>query len=237
MTTARPRKLRPVPDKEPRMVFRTIHGYRRAFRMAGSGPALLLIHGIGDNSVDVDGRDSAPRREVHRDRPRPARPRPVGQAARRLLRRRVRQRHARPAVGARDRQGHGRRPFPRRRRRDAVRVPVPRQGRATRARVVGRRHQGCPPRPAHGVGTRRQRGAQAPARTGCDARDEACRFCAGPAQQVAAQTRRAAARRLRPGTDPRRTSGSDGVPGLSADTAGGCRLAWPGGDHARPHVT
>ncbi|MGI9210032.1 MAG: alpha/beta fold hydrolase [Rhodococcus sp. (in: high G+C Gram-positive bacteria)] len=50
MTTARPRKLRPVPDKEPRMVFRTIHGYRRAFRMAGSGPALLLIHGIGDNS-------------------------------------------------------------------------------------------------------------------------------------------------------------------------------------------
>ena len=51
MTTARPRKLRPVPDKEPRMVFRTIHGYRRAFRMAGSGPALLLIHGIGDNSA------------------------------------------------------------------------------------------------------------------------------------------------------------------------------------------
>ncbi len=50
MVTARSRKLRPVPDKEPRMVFRTIHGYRRAFRMAGSGPALLLIHGIGDDS-------------------------------------------------------------------------------------------------------------------------------------------------------------------------------------------
>ncbi|MEE2032778.1 alpha/beta fold hydrolase [Rhodococcus chondri] len=50
MATARPRKLRPVPDTEPRMVFRTIHGYRRAFRMGGSGPALLLIHGIGDNS-------------------------------------------------------------------------------------------------------------------------------------------------------------------------------------------
>jgi pimeloyl-ACP methyl ester carboxylesterase len=28
----------------------TIHGYRRAFRMAGSGPALLLLHGIGDSS-------------------------------------------------------------------------------------------------------------------------------------------------------------------------------------------
>ena len=29
---------------------RTIHGYRRAYRMAGSGPALLFIHGIGDDS-------------------------------------------------------------------------------------------------------------------------------------------------------------------------------------------
>ena len=33
------------------MQFRTIHGYRRAFRIAGSGPAILLIHGIGDNST------------------------------------------------------------------------------------------------------------------------------------------------------------------------------------------
>src|SRR5687768_6092746 len=30
--------------------FVTVHGYRRAFRMAGSGPALLLVHGIGDSS-------------------------------------------------------------------------------------------------------------------------------------------------------------------------------------------
>jgi pimeloyl-ACP methyl ester carboxylesterase len=30
--------------------YRTIHGYRRAFRMAGSGPALLLLHGISDES-------------------------------------------------------------------------------------------------------------------------------------------------------------------------------------------
>jgi len=30
--------------------FRTVHGYRRAFRMAGSGPAVLLVHGISDNS-------------------------------------------------------------------------------------------------------------------------------------------------------------------------------------------
>lgn len=35
----------------PRLRFRTIHGYRRAYRIAGSGPAVLLIHGIGDNST------------------------------------------------------------------------------------------------------------------------------------------------------------------------------------------
>ena len=29
---------------------RVIHGYRRVFRMAGEGPPLLLIHGIGDSS-------------------------------------------------------------------------------------------------------------------------------------------------------------------------------------------
>ncbi|MGH3723626.1 MAG: alpha/beta fold hydrolase [Mycobacterium sp.] len=36
------------------MAFRTIHGYRRAFRIAGSGPVVLLIHGIGDNSATWD---------------------------------------------------------------------------------------------------------------------------------------------------------------------------------------
>src|SRR5215470_13685184 len=30
--------------------FQSVHGYRRAYRMAGSGPALLLLHGIGDSS-------------------------------------------------------------------------------------------------------------------------------------------------------------------------------------------
>lgn len=40
-----------VVDPRPELQFRTIHGYRRAFRIAGSGPALLLIHGIGDNSM------------------------------------------------------------------------------------------------------------------------------------------------------------------------------------------
>lgn len=30
--------------------FRTVHGYHRAYRMAGEGPPLLLIHGISDDS-------------------------------------------------------------------------------------------------------------------------------------------------------------------------------------------
>ncbi|WP_142394137.1 alpha/beta fold hydrolase, partial [Mycobacterium avium] len=52
--TERKRKntLRPVREvSAPRLEFRTIHGYRRAYRIAGSGPAILLIHGIGDNST------------------------------------------------------------------------------------------------------------------------------------------------------------------------------------------
>ncbi|AMO61928.1 alpha/beta hydrolase [Mycolicibacterium phlei] len=43
--------LRSVRDATPTLHFRTIHGYRRAYRVAGSGPAILLIHGIGDNST------------------------------------------------------------------------------------------------------------------------------------------------------------------------------------------
>ncbi|HZQ32754.1 MAG TPA: alpha/beta hydrolase [Mycobacterium sp.] len=42
--------LRPVRELQAQLQFRTIHGYRRAFRVAGEGPAILLIHGIGDNS-------------------------------------------------------------------------------------------------------------------------------------------------------------------------------------------
>jgi pimeloyl-ACP methyl ester carboxylesterase len=42
--------LSPVPDADTGLQFRTVHGYRRAFRMSGAGPPLLLIHGIGDSS-------------------------------------------------------------------------------------------------------------------------------------------------------------------------------------------
>jgi pimeloyl-ACP methyl ester carboxylesterase len=49
--TSRKPNLRPVRELTPTLQYRTIHGYRRAFRVAGTGPAILLIHGIGDNST------------------------------------------------------------------------------------------------------------------------------------------------------------------------------------------
>src|SRR6185436_4698593 len=51
LMTERKPNLRTVRELTPSLQFRTIHGYRRAFRVAGSGPSLLLIHGIGDNST------------------------------------------------------------------------------------------------------------------------------------------------------------------------------------------
>lgn len=39
-----------VAEVDTSLHFRTVHGYRRAFRMTGDGPPLLLIHGIGDSS-------------------------------------------------------------------------------------------------------------------------------------------------------------------------------------------
>src|SRR3954464_5879509 len=53
MTALKPGKpnLRPGRELTTTLPYRTIHGYRRAYRVAGSGPAILLIHGIGDNST------------------------------------------------------------------------------------------------------------------------------------------------------------------------------------------
>ena len=48
-------RLRPVDDGAPRVRHRVVHGYRRAYRTAGSGPALVLIHGIGDSSATWAG--------------------------------------------------------------------------------------------------------------------------------------------------------------------------------------
>ncbi|MFI6034526.1 alpha/beta fold hydrolase [Streptomyces sp. NPDC051315] len=48
---ARAPRPRRVDDGEPHVRHRVVHGYRRAFRMAGNGPVLVLIHGIGDSSA------------------------------------------------------------------------------------------------------------------------------------------------------------------------------------------
>lgn len=49
----RTRRLRPVPadERRPPVRVRQIHGHRRAYRIAGRGPALLFLHGIGDSST------------------------------------------------------------------------------------------------------------------------------------------------------------------------------------------
>ncbi|MCX4815130.1 alpha/beta hydrolase [Streptomyces sp. NBC_01239] len=44
-------RLRSVGAAELALQYRVVHGYRRAFRMAGKGPVLVLIHGIGDSSA------------------------------------------------------------------------------------------------------------------------------------------------------------------------------------------
>jgi len=44
-------KLKTVDPGEIQVSSRVIHGYKRAFRVAGDGPPILLIHGIGDNST------------------------------------------------------------------------------------------------------------------------------------------------------------------------------------------
>lgn len=46
-----PKSRAVVPKVRDQIQFKTIHGYRRAFIYSGQGPALLLIHGIGDNSA------------------------------------------------------------------------------------------------------------------------------------------------------------------------------------------
>ncbi|GAA2139692.1 alpha/beta hydrolase [Kitasatospora kazusensis] len=44
-------RSRPTAVSEIRLRSRVVHGYRRAFRMAGKGDAVLLVHGIGDSSA------------------------------------------------------------------------------------------------------------------------------------------------------------------------------------------
>ena len=109
-----------------------LHGHRVTYRTAGSGPVVLLVHGIAGSSEKWG--DMAP---ILAERYTVIAPDLLGhgavrQAARRLLARRLRERRARPPDRPRPRARHGRRPLARRRHRDAVRLPVPRALRAAR---------------------------------------------------------------------------------------------------------
>ncbi|WP_434597781.1 alpha/beta fold hydrolase [Streptomyces sp. A5-4] len=50
MSTVPAHQGKPEQPAGIRLRHRTVHGYRRAFRMAGKGDTVLLIHGIGDSS-------------------------------------------------------------------------------------------------------------------------------------------------------------------------------------------
>ena len=162
--------------------------------------------------------------------PGPDRPRRLGDAARRLLARRARGEHPRPARRDRRRARDDRRPLARRRRRDAVLLPVP---------------------PAHASGSRWSPAAASAARSArccaarrCPARRRCSRLAAQPrAGRRALRRRRAAARRaasgkgvylqaiaraLRPLQEP---GARDGLP---ADAARGDRRPRPAGQRPRP---
>ena len=89
--------------------------------------------------------DGAACRALHGRRPRPARPRALGQAPWRLLAGRLRQRRAGPARRPRLRERDGGGPLVGGRHRASVRVPVPGVLRAAGARLQRRARQGGPP--------------------------------------------------------------------------------------------
>ena len=96
----RPRAGRLVSTVSERRELR-LHGHPVAYHAAGSGPVVLLIHGITSSSRGLAPSDPGARGAPHRHRAGPARPRRLGEAARRLLARRLRERAARPARPAR----------------------------------------------------------------------------------------------------------------------------------------
>ena len=159
MTERKPQSAPGARSDTPQLQFRTIHGYQRAFRIAGSGPVILLIHGIGDNSTTWKTVQAKLAQRFTVIAAGSAGPRAVRQAARRLLGRRVRQRDARSAVRARHRAGDRRGSFAGRWGGDAIRLPVPATGRAAGPGRRRRRHQGCQRRLPAGVAADGQRGA------------------------------------------------------------------------------
>ena len=119
-----------------------LHGQPVTYYRAGEGPTILLVHGI--TSRARTWREVMPGLAEHHEviAPDLLGHWALGQAARRLLARRLRQRPARPALGAGDRPGDRGRPLTRGWGGHAVRLPVPGQARppgAGRQRRPGQR--------------------------------------------------------------------------------------------------
>ena len=155
----------------------TIHGHRRAYRDGRAGPPLLLLHGIGDHRSWVPL--MRPARRASPSSPPTCSATALGQAARRLLGRRLRQRHARPARRCSTSSGPRRRALARRWRRRAVRLPVPRALRTPGAGRRGRRRPGGDAAAAGGHPARRVHPAS---RCRCPRCTPAARGAARPAR-------------------------------------------------------
>ena len=176
-----PRATRDAAARTPRQL---PHGGQRARAAAPARDHELL--------GDVGAGGLAAGRPLHADRARPARPRRLGHAARRLLARRPRQRGARRRQRTRPRARDGRRALARRRDRDAVRLPVPRAHRAPGAGLQRRARPRGPSAAARRVAARRRlRAARA---------DLAAAGRARPRDRRAARPRRPRSRRATSGS-------------------------------------
>ena len=231
-----------------------LHGHEVIYRMAGSGPPVVLIHGMVNSSRHwrqvaeaLAGRHTviAPDLIGHGDSATPRGDYSIGAHAaviRDLL----------AAIGIRQRDDH--RPLARRRRCDAVLLAVPRSGRAPGADLERRSRPRCQPTPAAGGSARRlaaarARGPAADRRRNRRARERARtsrvregrlprrrrpRASPAPGRGLAARVPADAAR----GDRRRRSAGQRGRPALSArrrpddDRLGRARPDDP--DRARP---
>ncbi len=106
------------PTLEPHAV--QLHGHQVTYRTAGDGPVLLLLHGVTNTSQTWEPVAAELQPLVHADRARPARPRRIRDAARRLFAGRACERRPRPPQPARARARDRRRPLARRRHRDGL---------------------------------------------------------------------------------------------------------------------
>ena len=227
-TVPPPRRL-PPEDFELKEIL--LHGHRVAYRAAGSGPVIVLVHGITSNSATWErvmpylatrftviapdllghGESAKPRGDYSLGAYASGDPRPDGRA--------------------RARERHVRRPLARRRSRDAAGLPVPRALRAARARgqrragtrgelAAARRHPAglgdrAPPARPHPPARRRRAVGRAFGRVGLHAGTDMAELARGHASLSDPEARSAFINTLRTIVDPRRSARERQRPALS----------------------